>query len=112
MFPLHCSGFTKGPVTLLQRRNTDKGVRSSCRRAFKHAFQCLCASVLCPPCSKVMDVLTKAAEFLELKLRSPEVEPLQRLFQVVRLELNLDPKNLKQDTLKFWRRIPGLVKVR
>ncbi|CAI7785828.1 unnamed protein product [Closterium sp. NIES-53] len=61
--------------------------------------------------SKVIDVLTKAMEFLEMKVRGSDVEPMQRVFSLVRSELNLDPKNLKQETKKFWTRFPALIKV-
>ncbi|CAI5992862.1 unnamed protein product [Closterium sp. NIES-64] len=64
------------------------------------------------PCSsKVIDVLTKAMEFLEMKVRGSDVEPMQKVFSLVRHELNLDPKNLKQETKKFWTRFPALIKV-
>eukprot|EP00850_Spirogloea_muscicola_P010516 SM000062S19902 [mRNA] locus=s62:205349:209388:- [translate_table: standard] len=60
--------------------------------------------------SKVLDVLLKSAEFLEMPVRRGDEEPLVRLFTVVRSELNLDPKNLKQETIKFWKRHSALVK--
>ncbi|CAI5519859.1 unnamed protein product [Closterium sp. Naga37s-1] len=63
------------------------------------------------PHSKVIDVLTKAMEFLEMKVRGSDVEPMQKVFSLVRHELNLDPKNLKQETKKFWTRFPALIKV-
>ncbi|CAI7860166.1 unnamed protein product [Closterium sp. NIES-54] len=61
---------------------------------------------------RLIDVLTKAMEFLEMKVRGSDVEPMQRVFSLVRSELNLDPKNLKQETKKFWTRFPALIKVR
>jgi hypothetical protein len=61
--------------------------------------------------SKVMDVLIKAAEYVEMPVRRSDDEPLQRLFVLVRSELNLDPKNIKQEQAKFWKRHPALIKV-
>eukprot|EP00249_Psilotum_nudum_P018900 c27009_g1_i1 orf=148-2214(+) len=60
--------------------------------------------------SKVMDVFIKAAEYVEMPVRRSDDEPLQKLFMIVRSELNLDPKNLKQEQAKFWKRHPALVK--
>jgi translocation protein SEC63 len=54
----------------------------------------------------------KAQEFLEMPVRRQDDEPLQKLFLVVRSELNLDPKNLKQEQAKFWKGHPALIKVR
>ena len=62
-------------------------------------------------CSKVMDVFIKAAEYIEIPVRRSDEEPLQKLFIVVRSELNLNPKSLKQDQAKFWKQHPALVKV-
>eukprot|EP01018_Ginkgo_biloba_P009553 Gb_40866 [translate_table: standard] len=60
--------------------------------------------------SKVMDVFLKAAEYMEMPVRRSDGEPLQKLFMVVRSELNLDLKNLKQEQAKFWKKHPALVK--
>lgn len=60
--------------------------------------------------SKVMEVFTKAAEFLEIPVRRTDDEPLQKLFMSVRSELNLDLKNIKQEQAKFWKQHPALVK--
>ncbi|CAH1445524.1 unnamed protein product [Lactuca virosa] len=60
--------------------------------------------------SKVMDVLIKAAEYMEIPVRRPDAEPLQKLFMLVRSELNLDLKNIKQEQAKFWKQHPALVK--
>ncbi|KAI4349001.1 hypothetical protein L6164_009660 [Bauhinia variegata] len=60
--------------------------------------------------SKVIEVFTKAAEYLELPVRRIDDEPLQRLFVLVRSELNLDPKNIRQEQAKFWKQHPALVK--
>lgn len=60
--------------------------------------------------SKVMDVLIKAAEYMEIPVRRPDGEPLQKLFMLVRSELNLDLKNIKQEQAKFWKQHPALVK--
>ncbi|XP_057959938.1 dnaJ protein ERDJ2-like [Malania oleifera] len=60
--------------------------------------------------SKVMDVFIKAAEYMEIPVRRSDGEPLQRLFMLVRSELNLDLKNIKQEQAKFWKQHPSLVK--
>lgn len=61
--------------------------------------------------SKVMAVFIKAAEYMEIPVRRSDDEPLHRLFMVVRSELNLDLKNIKQEQAKFWKQHPALVKV-
>uniref|UniRef100_A0A0C9RWF7 TSA: Wollemia nobilis Ref_Wollemi_Transcript_8918_2488 transcribed RNA sequence n=1 Tax=Wollemia nobilis TaxID=56998 RepID=A0A0C9RWF7_9CONI len=60
--------------------------------------------------SKVMDVFIKAAEYVEMPVRRSDDEPLQKLFMVVRSELNFDPKSLKQEQAKFWKKHPAFVK--
>lgn len=60
--------------------------------------------------SKVMDVFIKAAEYMEIPVRRTDDEPLQKLFMLVRSELNLDLKNIKQEQAKFWKQHPPLVK--
>ncbi|CAN1158604.1 DnaJ protein ERDJ2A [Linum perenne] len=60
--------------------------------------------------SKVMEVFTKAAEYMEIPVRRTDDEPLQKLFISVRSELNLDLKNIKQEQAKFWKQHPALVK--
>ncbi|KAG2254895.1 hypothetical protein Bca52824_085031 [Brassica carinata] len=60
--------------------------------------------------SKVMDVFTKAAEYMEIPVRRTDDEPLQKLFMSVRSELSLDPKNMKQEQAKFWKQHPAIVK--
>ncbi|KAK9292223.1 hypothetical protein L1049_020185 [Liquidambar formosana] len=60
--------------------------------------------------SKVMDVFIKAAEYKEILVRRTDSEPLQKLFMLVRSELNLDLKNIKQEQAKFWKQHPALVK--
>ncbi|KAI9114027.1 hypothetical protein K1719_015278 [Acacia pycnantha] len=60
--------------------------------------------------SKVMDVFVKAAEYMEIPVRRIDDEPLQKLFMLVRSELNLDLKNIKQEQAKFWKQHPALVK--
>ncbi|KAI3796826.1 hypothetical protein L1987_39512 [Smallanthus sonchifolius] len=60
--------------------------------------------------SKVMDAFIKAAEYMEIPVRRSDGEPLQRLFVLVRSELNLDFKNIKQEQAKFWKQHPALVK--
>ncbi|XLR65855.1 hypothetical protein S83_016527 [Arachis hypogaea] len=45
--------------------------------------------------SKVMDVFIKAAEYMKIPVRRTDDEPLQKLFMLVRSELNLDLKNIK-----------------
>lgn len=61
--------------------------------------------------SKVMDVFIKAAEYMEIPVRRTDDEPLQKLLLLVRSELNLDLKNIKQEQAKFWKQHPALVKV-
>lgn len=58
-----------------------------------------------------MDVFIKAAEYTEIPVRRTDNEPLQKLFMLVRSELNLDLKNIKQEQAKFWKQHPALVKV-
>ncbi|BAT80000.1 hypothetical protein LR48_Vigan04g018800 [Vigna angularis] len=60
--------------------------------------------------SKVMDVFIKAAEYMEIPVRRTDDEPLQKLLLLVRSELNLDLKNIKQEQAKFWKQHPALVK--
>ncbi|KAG9160458.1 hypothetical protein Leryth_008852 [Lithospermum erythrorhizon] len=60
--------------------------------------------------SKVMDVFIKAAEYVETPVRRSDEEPLQKLFVLVRSELNLDLKNIRQEQAKFWKQHPALVK--
>ncbi|KAE8124560.1 hypothetical protein FH972_019431 [Carpinus fangiana] len=60
--------------------------------------------------SKVMDVFVRAAEYMEIPVRRTDNEPLQKLFMLVRSELNLDLKNTKQEQAKFWKQHPALVK--
>ncbi|XP_059437382.1 dnaJ protein ERDJ2A-like [Corylus avellana] len=60
--------------------------------------------------SKVMDVFVRAAEYMEIPVRRTDNEPLQKLFMLVRSELNLDLKNIKQEQAKFWKQHPALVK--
>ncbi|GMH28109.1 hypothetical protein Nepgr_029952 [Nepenthes gracilis] len=72
------------------------------------AYYCLMKPSLAP--SKVMDVFIKAAEYMEIPVRRIDDEPLQKLFVLVRSELNLDSKNIKQEQAKFWKQHPALVK--
>lgn len=60
--------------------------------------------------SKVMDVFIKASEYMEIPVRRIDEEPLQKLFMLVRSELNLDLKNIRQEQAKFWKQHPALVK--
>ncbi|CAL5387539.1 unnamed protein product [Camellia sinensis] len=60
--------------------------------------------------SKVMDVFIKGAEYVEIPVRRSDEEPLQKLFLLVRSELNLDLKNIKQEQAKFWKQHPAIVK--
>ncbi|PKI63497.1 hypothetical protein CRG98_016164 [Punica granatum] len=60
--------------------------------------------------SKVMEVFIKAAEYGEIPVRRTDTEPLQKLFLLVRSELNLDLKNIKQEQAKFWKQHPAMVK--
>ncbi|KAI3682186.1 hypothetical protein L2E82_50049 [Cichorium intybus] len=50
-----------------------------------------------------------AAEYMEIPVRRPDGEPLQKLFMLVSSELNLDLKNIKQEQAKFWKQHPALV---
>lgn len=50
-----------------------------------------------------MDVFIKAAEYMEIPVRRSDGEPLQKLFLLVRSELNLDLKNIRQEQAKFWK---------
>ncbi|XP_021289276.1 dnaJ protein ERDJ2A-like [Herrania umbratica] len=60
--------------------------------------------------SKVLDVFIKAAEFMEIPVRQSDREPLLKLFMLVRSELNLDLKNIRQEQAKFWKQHPAFVK--
>ncbi|KAK6244565.1 hypothetical protein QUC31_010974 [Theobroma cacao] len=60
--------------------------------------------------SKVLDVFIKAAEFMEIPVRQSDGEPLLKLFMLVRSELNLDLKNIRQEQAKFWKQHPAFVK--
>ncbi|KAJ8773176.1 hypothetical protein K2173_028353 [Erythroxylum novogranatense] len=60
--------------------------------------------------SKIMEVFTKAAEYMEIPVRRTQDEPLQKLFMTVRSELNLDHKNIKQEQARFWKQHPAIVK--
>ncbi|CAN6482535.1 unnamed protein product [Victoria cruziana] len=60
--------------------------------------------------SKVMEVFIKAAEYMEMPVRKSDMESLQKLFAVVRSELSLDNKNMRQEQAKFWKRNPAAVK--
>lgn len=63
-------------------------------------------------CSKVLEVLVQAAEFVEIPVRHRDEVPLQKLFLIVRSELNLDPKNMKSEQQKFLKkRHPAFIKV-
>lgn len=59
-----------------------------------------------------MDVFIKASEYMEIPVRRIDEEPLQKLFVLVRSELNLDLKNIRQEQAKFWKQHPALVKVK
>ena len=61
--------------------------------------------------SKVLDVFIKAAEYMEIPVRRIDDEPLHKLLLLVRSELNLDSKNIKQEQAKFLKQHPQLVKV-
>ncbi|CAM6105791.1 unnamed protein product [Calypogeia fissa] len=58
--------------------------------------------------SNVVNVFIKAAEFMEIPVRRSY--DLQKLFMVVRSEVILDPKSLKQEQAKFWKKHPALSK--
>ncbi|KAK9914508.1 hypothetical protein M0R45_038283 [Rubus argutus] len=61
--------------------------------------------------SKVMDVFIKAAEYTEIPVRRTDNVPLQKLLMLVRSELNLDLKNIKQEQAKFWNTILSFCKI-
>lgn len=48
---------------------------------------------------------------MEIPVRRSDAEPLQKLFVLVRSELNLDLKNIRQEQAKFWKQHPAFVKV-
>ncbi|EPS60927.1 heat shock protein binding protein, partial [Genlisea aurea] len=60
--------------------------------------------------SKVMEVFIRAAEYMEIPVRRTDEESLQKIFVLVRSELNLDPRNIRQEQAKFWKQHPALVK--
>lgn len=60
--------------------------------------------------SKVLDVFIKASEYMEIPVRRIDDEPLHKLLLLVRSELNLDSKNIKQEQAKFLKQHPPLVK--
>ncbi|KAJ8442050.1 hypothetical protein Cgig2_007888 [Carnegiea gigantea] len=60
--------------------------------------------------SKVLDVFIKASEYMEIPVRRIDDEPLHKLLLLVRSELNLDSKNIKQEQAKFLKQHPQLVK--
>jgi translocation protein SEC63 len=47
---------------------------------------------------------------MEIPVRRTHDEPLQKLFMLVRSELNLDLKNIKQEQVKFWKQHSAPVK--
>ncbi|XP_065862376.1 dnaJ protein ERDJ2A-like [Euphorbia lathyris] len=59
---------------------------------------------------KVMEVFTKAAEYMEIPVRRTDDEPLRKLFMSVRSELSLDLKNIEQEQANFWKQNPAAVK--
>ena len=67
--------------------------------------------MLCCCSSKVLDIFIKAAEYSEIPVRRIDDEPLHKLLLLVRSELNLDSKNIKQEQAKFLKQHPLLVKV-
>ncbi|KZV48942.1 hypothetical protein F511_09538 [Dorcoceras hygrometricum] len=60
--------------------------------------------------SKVIDAFIHAAEYMEIPVRRTDDEYLQKLFLLVRSELNLDLRNIRQEQAKFWKQHPALVK--
>ncbi|XP_078441822.1 dnaJ protein ERDJ2-like [Wolffia australiana] len=60
--------------------------------------------------SKVLGVLVKSSEFLEIPVRRTDDEPLQKLFQAVGGELSIDLKKNKSELAKFWKQHPALIK--
>ncbi|CDP15379.1 unnamed protein product [Coffea canephora] len=60
--------------------------------------------------SKVLDLFVKATEYRDTPVHRIDEEPLQKLFVLVRSELNLDVKNIRQEQAKFFKQHPGYVK--
>ncbi|CAH8275891.1 unnamed protein product [Arabidopsis lyrata] len=60
--------------------------------------------------SKVMEIFIKADEYAEIPVRKTDDESLQKLYTSVKNELNLDPKKLKQEEAKFWKKNPAIIK--
>ncbi|CAI9097797.1 OLC1v1034293C1 [Oldenlandia corymbosa var. corymbosa] len=60
--------------------------------------------------SKVLDLFVKATEYRDTPVHRIDEEPLQKLFVLVRSELNLDLKNIRQEQAKFFKQHPGYVK--
>ncbi|XP_073016501.1 LOW QUALITY PROTEIN: dnaJ protein ERDJ2-like [Primulina eburnea] len=60
--------------------------------------------------SKVIDAFIHAAEYMEIPVRRTDDESLQKLFLLVRGELNLELRNIRQEQAKFWKQHPALVK--
>ncbi|VFQ58288.1 unnamed protein product [Cuscuta campestris] len=60
--------------------------------------------------SKVVEVFIKAAEYMEIPVRKQDDEPLQKLFSILKGELNLEGKNSKQEQAKYWKQHPSLIK--
>lgn len=58
-----------------------------------------------------MEVFIRAAEYMEIPVRRTDEESLQKIFVLVRSELNLDLRNIRQEQAKFWKQHPALVKV-
>lgn len=58
-----------------------------------------------------MDLFVKATEYRDLPVHRIDIDPLQKLFVLVRSELNLDLKNIRQEQAKFFKQYPGYVKV-
>lgn len=52
-----------------------------------------------------MDVFMKFVEYMEIPVWRTVDEPIQKLFMLLRSELNLDLENIKQEHTKFWKSI-------
>ncbi|XP_076883002.1 dnaJ protein ERDJ2A-like [Bidens hawaiensis] len=60
--------------------------------------------------SKLMEVYVKCMEYLEIPIYWTEAECLKKIFTLVRSELNVDLRNIKQELAKFFKHHPALVK--
>ncbi|XP_076938629.1 dnaJ protein ERDJ2A-like [Bidens hawaiensis] len=60
--------------------------------------------------SKLMEVFLRCMEYLEIPIYWTEAQCLKKIFMLVRSELNVDLRNIKQELAKFFKQHPALVK--